>query len=647
MSGLFGDDTGAFRGVMVAVTESVPRWVRTLGLVILPLAAVTVFLVGFHSIINEDFWWHVKAGSDIVSGEGIPRVDTYSYPSEGRPYVDLHWLFQILIHLLYKAGGESGVIWIKCLLTVGIFAILFSLARTRAPAPLAAVVTAIGAIVASERILARPELLSFLFLALTIWLIRRHEEGSRRAWIALPLVTLVWVNCEGLFVLGFVLVGAHLLGRLRDRRLWLALALSVVASLINPFFVTGAVHPFVLFTRINGSLEIYSMTIGEFLSPFDGTVQHPAVAIFPYYLALIGVALILHGRRPKVSEIVLLVAFGYLAISARRNLALLAIVATPIIARWIGEGVRHSWPASVWRSVPVAARTALAVIAGLGVVLSLAGYCLGLRSGMIYNASQTNRKFGTAQADVAFPREAAAFLKENRIKGPIFNLLASGGYLIHAYPEEKVFIDGRLEVHATEHYGRYLTLGAGGQAWKDAEEEFGFRCLILNYALVVPLLVERLGDLSWEPVFVDDTAIVFIKPAPELSDFIERHRITPNRLRAGHRSVTPQDVASVPAVSSGPAILGLFRSETFPWGEIYLGQLFDLIGIPELSAYQYVQATKIAPHLLRPRLLLARALDRVGEREQFMQVMEGMKPLHPVPPADETPRETLNRLLGG
>ena len=108
--------------VNVAVGQrGLPSVVRLLGLLIVPLAAVIVFLVGFHSLIEEDFWWHVRAGADIVAGEGVPRVDTYSYPSEGRPYVDLHWFFQVLIHLLYKAGGEAGVIWVKCLVAVVAF----------------------------------------------------------------------------------------------------------------------------------------------------------------------------------------------------------------------------------------------------------------------------------------------------------------------------------------------------------------------------------------------------------------------------------------------------------------------------------------------------------------------------------------------
>ena len=78
----------------------------------------------------------------------------------------------------------------------------------------------------------------------------------------------------------------------------------------------------------------------------------------------------------------------------------------------------------------------------VAVLVAMAGYGLALRSGAVYAATQTNRRFGTAQAPVAFPREAVRFLKENGIEGPIFHILAAGGYLIYAYPKEKVFIDG-------------------------------------------------------------------------------------------------------------------------------------------------------------------------------------------------------------
>ena len=72
-----------------------------------------------------------------------------------------------------------------------------------------------------------------------------------------------------------------------------------------------------------------------------------------------------------------------------------------------------------------------------------------------------------------------------------------------------------------------------------------------------------------------------------------------------------------------------FCREPFPWSELYLGQFLDLIGLPELAAYQYVQAARSAPHLLKPRLLLARALRAMGDEEGALRVLEEAVPLCP------------------
>ncbi len=167
------------------------------GIVLVFLTGVLIFLAGFHSIVDADVWFHLRAGSQVASGS-IPRTDTFSYPSAGRPYLDLHWLFQWLAYNIYRLAGEPGLIWMVCLVITATFALLYRLARRYAPAPLAAGLTALGGILASERFEPRPEILTFLFFVLVCWLARRQTEGSKRAWWMIPLVTLLWVNTESI-----------------------------------------------------------------------------------------------------------------------------------------------------------------------------------------------------------------------------------------------------------------------------------------------------------------------------------------------------------------------------------------------------------------------------------------------------------------
>jgi len=610
----------------VTSMTSVTSVTRRIGGLILPLVLLTAFLAGFHSIIEEDFWWHLRAGADIFAGKGIPRVDAYSYPSAGRPYVDLHWLFQVLVCMVNRVAGLGGVIVAKCLAVTATFWIVYRLARRGAPPALAATLTGIGVILASERFLARPEVLTYLFLALTLWLLRRHEEGSRRAWMTLPIVLLVWVNTEGLFVLGLGAIIAHLLGRLRDRRLWTGFGLCVLATLANPYFVTGALHPIVLFTRINGAMAIYSRTIGEFLSPFTPGIPHPSIIVFPYFLAIVALALAVYSRRPPVREIVLMAAFLYLGFRARRNLAPLAIVSIPIVAGWFGQGRWTGWFRSRAARISSATRNAdMAILAGI-VSLAFLGYDLCLADGIIYEAIGTNRRFGVGVAEGSVPIGAAAFLRENQVEGPIFNTFSSGGYLIYADPDERVFIDGRLEVHSAEHYANYLSIRSGGAPWKDADTRYGFRCLVLTYAEAPGLTVERLGDTAWAPVYLDGTAIVLLREDAGNRELIDRNRLTRQNLLERFPVVKAEDLASLPALPKRDFIGRLFRFEPVPWTELYLGQFFAMIQMPDLAAGQYLRAAERAPHARTPRSLLAQTLSQMGRTDDARRALEGVSP---------------------
>jgi tetratricopeptide (TPR) repeat protein len=603
-------------------------WREWLGLALLPLALLTVFFTGFHSVIDLDIWIHLRDGSQVVTGS-IPRVDSLSYPSAGHPYVDLNWLFQLAAFLVYRLAGEPGLIWFACLGVTGAFALLYRLARRVAPPPLAAAVTVLGAILASERFSPRPEIFTFIFLGLVQWCLCRHREGWRPAWWTIPLIFVLWVNSEGVFVVGYALLGAALLDHPRDRRLWSALGLSLLAALANPFFLEGALRPFLLFTRVNQSLPIYSATIGELVRPFATEPLHPAMVLFPFYLGLLTLGLLACGRRLRRGEVLLLAVFVYLSCTARRNVALLAVIATPVLARWLACGADLPWIRRRWARTGASVRRGAALAAVGGLLLAMAAYDVGLATNRIYVRAGTNRRFGCGRAETDFPRGAARFLQERKIKGPIFSTFGAGSYFTWAYPGERVFIDGRLEVHSTAHYERYLAMLAGGPAWAAAETEFHFNAAVIQYIDAMALAVERLQDRSWAFVHLDDDSIVLVKRSEQNRAVIEETEVTLPKLYATYPALTPAQIDSSfvlpPPPSRSP--LSCFRQARFPWGQAQLGQFFQAINRWDLAAGQFMEAVRLAPDQASPRVLLATTLNQMGRPRVALAVLESAESL--------------------
>ena len=68
----------------------------------------------------------------------------------------------------------------------------------------------------------------------------------------------IWVNTQGLFILGWVVMAAYCLSdlvhrRRLDRPLWGWSLGAVAATLLNPYGLWGGLHPLTLATRLRGS----------------------------------------------------------------------------------------------------------------------------------------------------------------------------------------------------------------------------------------------------------------------------------------------------------------------------------------------------------------------------------------------------------
>src|SRR5215831_16285045 len=91
-------------------------WRRAL-LFALPAAA---FLLGCHPLADFDIWWHLRAGQLILETGRVPRVDVFTYTNAGRPWIDLYWLYQVALALVFRAGGGSALVLLKAATGAGI-----------------------------------------------------------------------------------------------------------------------------------------------------------------------------------------------------------------------------------------------------------------------------------------------------------------------------------------------------------------------------------------------------------------------------------------------------------------------------------------------------------------------------------------------
>lgn len=242
--------------------------------------AIGVLLVAWclREDVQPDLYFHLAAGRWILA-HGIPHTNVFLAPFPDHPFVDHEWLFQIGAHAAFGLGGAPLLTLLKTLAVAATFGALATACRRGGDAPRLIALT-LAIVVAGGRFILRPEVASFLGVAVHLAVLTRAgARPGRSAFLVLPALQAVWGNVHGFALLGPALVGVTLAaagahaavaaagrrggawGRLaarlpgaapawRDVGAWAGLlAAEVAASCLNPYGLEVALYPFWVLSR--------------------------------------------------------------------------------------------------------------------------------------------------------------------------------------------------------------------------------------------------------------------------------------------------------------------------------------------------------------------------------------------------------------
>ena len=413
-----------------------------------------------------------------------------------------------------RAGGPAARDWCAVTLLGGLF-----LARhTLAPRPI--IVTLLG--------------LAIFLSALESW---RLGRGNARLWLLLPLVQVVWVNCQGLAPLGPALVATYLaaagLERMLRRRqarasrapepdpepepplrpiAW-ALLLCALASFVTPYGLAAAVLPAELFARIlPHSGNLFSAGIAENVPPFvlERTAPEQA-AHFKWTLLGLGLAFALVRPRLRLAHVFVLIAFAGLAAMANRNVLLFFWLAAPIAAIALAPTASRRFGAllATQRQARIAAAAAaIAVATALVAELGLVGVV------------RVREPKAGVLTPFHFPVESVRVLVERGVSGAVFAPDQHGGYLEFALPSVRPYIDTRLVLHTADEYADYLALFKEPARFDALDGEQGFAAVVLTTAypdLHLGVVRHLAQDPGWHLAYTDGYEVLFLRRGSSLA----------------------------------------------------------------------------------------------------------------------------------
>jgi len=614
--------------------------------VLAALAVAAVFtaiaLLGLTRATDSDIHWHLAAGRLIRATGAVPGRDPFSYTAYGLPWVDIQWLFQVGASLLFDAGGFAALTYAAAILLTGLFLFLHRRGRrilaAAAPegwAPHPALVTSasaavvlLAALAAQERFLTRPEVLSWWFLALVLAGLDAAAvavTAARRRlilWGALPLIALVWVNVQSLFILGpamtalaliaalshVVRPGGAVAGSAMSAPAWVSsltgaadllasLALQAVAALANPHGARAIRLPFDQFFDHLGGSTLLATTIAEFRPTLSSDLTTPSIVAFWVLAGVTAIGLAASLRRARFLDLLVAGATFYLALRARRNIPIFAIAAVPVLLRsaraaLVGVSVRR--PGRVLNCLAPAVVAVAAITLAAGVV-----------SNRFHLLVPTERWFGVGPIPYYFPDEAAAFVAGAALPGQVFHPLATGGFLVRTWQgDRRVFIDGRNDPYLHGVLETYLRAVADPEMFEAAVRKYQITAVLWPHQRAIEgraLLQWLAGGHGWVLVHLDPGAAVYARQevltpgAPALA------ALPGNRPPAELHAFLRQRLAEQPY--DGPPIREIALAE-------YLGITGDAVGAESFLREAIARLPRSA--VLRYKLGLA--LDRLGRR---------------------------------
>ena len=457
-----------------------PRWlVPALAL----FAIATTVKLGIRQVSDPDAWWHLKTGAYVLSGGSFNGPDPW-VPFSSRPFVLTQWLPEVVAQKGYSLFGLPAVAWLRCVTMLALISALVWAARQAADTVPAIMAALAGLIGTGGSLSERPQLISFVLLAVTVGAWWKTARDLRPRWWLAPM-TLLWACSHGLWGVGVLIGLAVIAGLALDRRLnrhtalkLLAVpALSVVAAALTPIGPRLLLTPF----------EV-SSNAAQFVQEWQPT--DPRNLFAAVTLAMIALAVLpwIRGTSARPWWQIALAGTAVICTLAMfRTVPVGSIIAVPLLASALQEQRGHTASRLSRRGIKawVALVTAAAIAAA-----------------PIANA--------VAQRPSGWPERLRPQLAAIPAKTVVLNDFAAGGWLLWAEPQLTPVIDLRSEIYSMEYirnYKRTEDMGAGWQIFLDRTKP--------KYALLktkAPLTAALQEQLNWTTVGKDADYVLLKAP---------------------------------------------------------------------------------------------------------------------------------------
>lgn len=499
------------------------------------LCYLCAFVLGMKQLREPDVWWQLLSGRWMLEHGQVTRTDVFSYTMAGKPWINVKWLYEIFIALLEKITGPEGVTILQAVVNVLIVYLLIRTLREvkeqlniQIPVFAAVIPVLLFLAIVEYRMTGRPEMISHLMATLYLFILWRNPafEWKKIFWL-IPLQCL-WANMHEGYPVGMVIIGAFAGGSFitylinKDKtnlqqaiRISLLFAACAVAILLNPNTIQLWKQPFEIYRQVwanKYTTELYSVMQSEYW-----TIEAKWHIAVLSSVVLFWIARLLEGRKQKtnsvlfrpvvLSYLLLIPLFGYLSLTANRNIPFAQIVlfpSVPVMLVWLTGKLKLESRGFF----AAAAKQSLLIASVVGII-----FYISIVTNSFYKYTKSRDKYGIHVSMMHNPSGAANFIKEHKIKGTVFSDYFISSYMLWAlHPDFKSYIDLRdLDVFPGKFFDEYFSMYNEPVKFFELDKKYKFNYIVLGKNQLSAVQRELYWGATFNLIYIDPVAAVYLR----------------------------------------------------------------------------------------------------------------------------------------
>ena len=432
---------------------------------IMSIVLIVIFCISLTpKTLQNDTFYTIKIGEHIIENGGIDMMDTFSW-HEGLEYTYPHWLYDVVIYLIYSIRGMQGIYISTCifsiLLGIAIFETNSKLTKNKC---LSFVITLGVMYLLKDYIAARAQLVTFILFTIQLYFMEKLVDTSKKRYgIGLIIISILIANLHVavwpfMFILYLPYIAEYIIAIVEERiakkygkeikegykisikkrngtkYLIIIMIICAFTGLLTPLGTTPYTY---LIKTMQGNT---TQNINEHL-PMTLINCEAILCVLIMFVAL----LTFTDVKIRLTDLFMLGGLIFLMLYSKRQSTMFVIMCSVILNRLVYAGLKKDEKDIDEKLINVSTTLfGSTVITGLVLILSLYFIQPKLKADYI-----DKKSYPVEMSDFILQYFEENNIDKNNIR--LYNEYNYGSYLL--YREIPVFIDSRCDLYAPEYNG--------------------------------------------------------------------------------------------------------------------------------------------------------------------------------------------------